>query len=217
MKLRASKQRKRAFTFYEVLLVIVALLLLAMVLLPRLVKLTHHNGEVYCLMNVRDINVAFAMWSSDHDGKFPMELSVTNGGAMEAAATGNAAGCFLAMSNALGSPRILICPVDKTHVAVTNFNELNNSHVSYFIGVDASRGNAEGILTGDANLAIGGVPVRSGLLALSTNTPVAWTTARHPYGGTLGYTDGRAAECVNSELSPTLQLTQLATNRFAIP
>ena len=211
----ARNTMKPRFSIYEVVFGIAVLLLLAILLLPRVAH--HHNGEFYCMMNVRQINIAYIVWAGDNREKLPAEVSVTNNGAMELIATGNVAACFIAMSNDL-SARILICPNDTNHVAAANFgNDFNNSHISYFADLDASMDPRRGLLAGDANFAIDGVPVKSGVLELSSNLPVAWTLNRHPRGGTLGFVDGHAQEVNNSFLPEVLQQFDAATNRLAIP
>ena len=63
-------------------------------------------------------------------------------------------------------------------------------------------------LSGDDNFAIAKVPVKSGLLAFSTNASIAFTAERHGNGGNIGLADGsvRAAGLVS--------LCQ-TTNRFS--
>jgi prepilin-type processing-associated H-X9-DG protein len=207
---------KPRFSIYEVLFAVIVVLLLALLLLPRLAH--HHNGQIYCLMNVRQIDDAFIVWAGDHNGEFPMQISVTNGGAMELAATLNVAAYFKAVSGQPLSPRALICPYDTVHIAATNFGEgFNNSHISYFVGLDTSVNPARRILTGDANLAVGGLPVTSGLMEFPANSVISFTANRHPDGGNLGFADGHAEEFHNSTLSAAFQETGLATNRLAIP
>lgn len=209
---------KPRFSIHEVLFAIIVVLLLAALLLPHIAQKNDKNGIIYCMMNVRQISVSYILWAGDHNGKFPMEVSVTNGGAMELVAKGNVAACFIAMSNQLASPKVLICPSDLRHIAATNFGEsFNNSHISYFADLDASRDPPRGLLVGDANFAIRGVPVNSGILELSSNLPVAWTLNRHPSGGTVGFVDGHAQEVINSGLPEVLQQFGAATNRLAIP
>lgn len=209
---------KPRFSFFEVLFAIAVLSLVAALLLPRIAHKNDKNGIIYCMMNVRQISVSYILWAGDNRAKFPMEVSVTNGGAMELVAKGNVAACFIAISNQLGSPKLLICPNDLWHIAATNFGpDFNNSHISYFADLDASMNPMRGILVGDANFAVHGVPVASGILQLSTNLPIAWTLNRHPRGGTVGFVDGHAQEVINSGLPGVLQRFGAATNRLAIP
>lgn len=209
---------KPRFSIFEVLFAIIVVLLLAALLLPQIAHKNDKNGIIYCMMNVRQISVSYILWSQDHEEKFPMEISVTNGGAMELVAKGNVAACFMTMSNQLPSPKILICPSDLRHIAATNFGpSFNNSHISYFADLDASKDPARGLLVGDSNFSIHDVPVNSGILGLSSNLPVTWTLTRHPRGGTVGFVDGHAEEVVNSTLPRVLEQFGAANNRLAIP
>jgi len=69
------------------------------------------------------------------------------------------------MSNELKTPKILYCPADKGRTAATNFQTgFNNENVSYFVSLEANTNTSHALLSGDANFAIGGVPVKPGLL-----------------------------------------------------
>jgi prepilin-type processing-associated H-X9-DG protein len=208
---------KPRFSIYEVLFGIFVLLLVVALLLPRIAHNNDKNGIIHCMMNVRQINIAYLIWAGDNREKLPMEVSITNNGAMELVATGNVAACFIAMSNDL-STRILICPNDTNRVAAANFGkDFNNSNISYFADLDAGLDPRRGLLVGDANFAVKDVPVNSGILQLSSNLPVAWTLNRHPRGGTVGFVDGHAQEVFNAALPAMLQQFGAATNRLAIP
>ncbi|MGA2854828.1 MAG: hypothetical protein ABSE90_11955, partial [Verrucomicrobiota bacterium] len=132
----------------------------------------------------------------------------------------------------LTTPIILVCPQDKEHLPpAANFSSQLAGHVSYFVNVDANDANPQMFLSGDDNFAIGGVPVKSGLLELSTNTPITWTSGRHEdsemahfwtptrraFYGNIGLVDGSVASVTDSDLINLLRQTGVATNRLAIP
>jgi hypothetical protein len=149
-----------------------------------------------------------------------MAVSVTNGGVMELVTTGNVAAVFQVMSNELGTPKLLICPADTNRIAATNFTtDFNNSKISYFVGLDVTNESSSRMfLSGDDNFEISGVPEKSGLLELSTNTPISWTAARHKFVGNIGFADGLVQELLNqNQLRQAFWQTGLATNRLAIP
>jgi prepilin-type processing-associated H-X9-DG protein len=147
-----------------------------------------------------------------------MQVSVTNGGAMELVAAGNVAACFQAMSNELNIPKILLCPDDTHRARATNFSTLNNSNISYFVGLDVTNeANPQMLLSGDDNFAIGGVPVKSGVVQLLTSAPVTWTKARHKFAGNIGLADGSVEQLTTNGLQQALQQTGVATNRLIIP
>jgi prepilin-type processing-associated H-X9-DG protein len=217
MKPRFSHQRNRALTLTEVLVVIFVIAVAVALLLPALAAAKRKSARIGCVSNLKQIGIAYRLWEGDHGDKYPMAVSVTNGGAMELVATGNVAACFRVMSNELNTPKILLCPEDTRRVLATNWSTLNNSNISYFVGLDAVESKPQMILGGDDNFAIGGVPVKSGVLQLLTNTPVAWTKDRHPGWGNICLADGSVQQLTMDGLRQALQQTGVATNRLAIP
>ncbi|MGH7951045.1 MAG: type II secretion system protein, partial [Limisphaerales bacterium] len=161
---------------------------------------------------MKQIGLAYRIWEGDHGDKYPMATSMTNGGTMELANGKNAWINFFVMSNELSTPKILICPADTDHSPATNFAiGFNNSHISYFVGLDANETYPQTFLSGDDNFAIGGVPVKSGLLELSTNAPISWTAARHKFSGNIGLSDGSVQQTTTSYLRQMLPQTGDAT------
>ena len=73
------------------------------------------------------------------------------------------------------------------------------------------------LLSGDANLLIGGVEVKPGLWELGTNQPVGWSRARHVLQGNIGLADGSVQLCGNTRLRALLMQTGLSTNRLLMP
>jgi prepilin-type processing-associated H-X9-DG protein len=151
-----------------------------------------------------------------------MTISVTNGGALENVATGDVAHCFQVMSNELRTPKVLICPADKSRFPATSFvTNFSNANISYFINPDASESYPQEIMTGDANLAIDGIPVKSGLIVLPSNAQVSWTASLHGSVGNIGYADGSIAEVSTAGLQSSLILSTNGTPtsiiRLAIP
>ena len=122
------------------------------------------------------------------------------------------------MSNELSAPKILICPADTNRFAANNFTtDFNNAKISYFVGLNADNIHPQTILSGDDNFEISGVPVKSGLLELSTNSQISWTAARHKFIGNIGLADGSVQMLGIHQPLLTLQSIGIATNRLAIP
>jgi prepilin-type processing-associated H-X9-DG protein len=218
MKPRVSNQKTAALTLFEVLLVIVLLMILAAIFVPKVPERQPARRSM-CLNNLKQIAVANLVWAGNHNGKFPMQVSVTNWGARELALTGDVAGIFCTLSNELATPKILWCPSDKDRVAAKDFTTgLSAKNVSYFVGLDADTKHPQMFLSGDDNFASGGVPVKSGLLEFSTNAFIAFTAERHGNGGNIGLADGSVrAAGLGYSLQQMLVETGLATNRLAIP
>jgi len=231
MNPRVSHQKTAAMTLVEVFVVTVVLAVLAAILLPALLyPPRHHISRIGCVNNLKQIGLAFRIWEGDNGGKYPMQTSVTNGGAMELTADGkNPWFNFLVMSNELSTPKVLICPQDKEHLPpATNFSSQLVGHISYFVNLDANDAYPQMFLSGDDNFAIGGVPVKPGLLELSTNAPIAWTSGRHEDSemahfwiptkyGYIGLVDGSVASIDNSGLKNLPGQTGVVTNRLVIP
>ena len=202
----------------EVFVVIVILGILAAILLPALAS--HHCTclKIDCVNNLKQITLAYRIWAGDNGGKYPMQFSVTNGGVFDFATGSNSWMVYSVMSNELSTPKVVFCPQDRKSVLATDFGKaFNNSSVSYFVGLNADEDHPQMFLSGDDNFAIGGIPVKSGLLEFSTNIPIAWTSARHHVAGNIGFPDGSVQSVANSNLLNLVRQTGVATNRLAIP
>jgi hypothetical protein len=70
--------------------------------------------RITCTNNLKQVGLGFRIWAAEHQDKIPTQISITNGGAMEAILTGNVAAAFQVMSNELSTPKILFCPTDQT-------------------------------------------------------------------------------------------------------
>jgi len=215
------KRNTVAMTLIELLVVIVVVVILIAMLIPAL---SHQHGamRVRCIHNLKQIGLAFRMWANDNGDKFPMQVSVTNtngAGTLELIVKGKVFPHFQVMSNELCYPSVLTCPDDAKRIAATNFTtNLKDASISYFVGVDADLDQPTTLLSGDANFEIGGVPAKSGLLALSSNAPVSWTAARHQHGGNIAIADGSVQQVTPSQLRQRmLPQTGLATNRLLLP
>ncbi|MGD0744854.1 MAG: type II secretion system protein [Verrucomicrobiota bacterium] len=225
MKPRPSNQTNQALTLVEVIVVIAVLVFLAAAFFPAYSP----RKPVDCVNNLHQIGIGFRVWAGDNNDKYPMEISVTNGGTMELAATGDVVATFQIMSNELSTPKVLLCPADTRRVWATNFStDFNNSHISYFVGLDTVNSNA--FLSGDGNFLFNRIPVRPGLAQLSTNAFIAWSSGRHVspnshfwtaardrFIGNILCDDGSVQQTTSSNLCQLFQQTGLATNRLAIP
>ena len=202
----------------EVLVTIAIIVLLAMLILPELKKARSRARSICCNCNLKQIGLGIRQWGMDHGDRYPAQVSVTNGGVMELVENGYVASCFLVTSNELNTPVVLWCPTETQNMQAKTFaNGLGNSNVSYFIALDADETQPQMFLTGDDNFLVNGQPVNPGVLALATNTPVAWSTARHNKQGNVGMADGSVQGFSNSKLQEALINTGTNIVRLAFP
>lgn len=225
MKPRFLHHPDPAFSLLELLLIVLALAILAAMLVPEYRAARQYKLKSDCENNLKQVVWSFQAWGNDHNGKFPMQLSQTDGGTEESVESGKAAPSFQVLSNELKDPKFLICPADRIRMAATNFSShFTGANISYFVGVDATAGNPWAFLSGDDNFVLNGVRVKSGLLELSTNgfsdwwqIPLDYTDSRHEQSGNIAFADGRMGGTHNGYFGAYLSQTGFATNRLAIP
>jgi prepilin-type N-terminal cleavage/methylation domain-containing protein len=220
MKTQRTTGGVKGFTLIELLVVICVVAVVIALILPMLAAAKRGGGPNHCVNYLKQIGLSFRIWEGDNGGKYPMQVSVTNGGAMELAVAGNVSAIFRVMSNELSTPKVLVCPQDTKRTAATDFaGGLGGANISYFVGLDAEDKYPQMILSGDDNLEVSGVRVRPGILNLSSNMSLGWTKERigkfHGLGN-IGLADG-AVQTVNLNLQPLLVNTGTATNHLVIP
>ena len=210
----SPRTNSRAFTLIEVLIVLAVILAAALVLLPGLAKARIRGGPT-CYSNLRQIGLAFSMWENDHRGLYPMEVSIANGGANEAAST-NLVFVFQVMSNELNTPKILACPGETKRISATNFFRLASVNISYFVGLDAVRTNPASILSGDRNIT-NGLGVRTGVLRVTATDPSGWPSTPHRGCGNILFADGSVRYLSTPQLREAITNTGFPTNRLLMP
>jgi predicted RNA-binding Zn-ribbon protein involved in translation (DUF1610 family) len=107
--------------------------------------------------NLKEIGVAFRLWAGDNNDQFPFNVSQAQGGTRElcdrdsAGFEKNPVPIFMAMSNVLSIPEILVCRNDKTKQAAADFASLTTNNISYQLrtGTNVSLENPEEILAVD--------------------------------------------------------------------
>lgn len=171
-----------------------------------------------CNNNMKQIGLAFKVWSPDQSSAYPMQRPKNQGGTRELVDSGQVFVHFRVLSNELSTPKILVCPADKRKIAAANFDSgFTDANVSYFLGFDASDELPQTLLSGDRNLAAGGLPLGRGLFPLTTNTVLSWTTAIHNSCGNICLADGSVQTLNSARLAEAARNQGLATNRLALP
>ncbi len=216
---------RRGLTLIEVLAVMVILVVLAGVFIPASPGVKAKPDRIACVNNLKNLGLALRTFSSDHGDKWPMDLSVTNHGTREWVTDPSQLWRhWLSQSNELSTPRMLLCPADRERQAakpLTWAQITDNSHLSYFLGLDAREDNPQSILAGDRNLTTNGAPVGPGRLLLTTNMLLGWTRAIHGDSGNLLLGDGSVQQTTSGRFREAWHdahtSSGLSTNVWIVP
>jgi competence protein ComGC len=199
---QTTKRELQAMTFIEVLVVIVVVLALAVLALPSLARAKAKANRISCISNLKELGTAYRLWEGDHGDLVPSQQSVKKGGWADFLTNANqGAICwtnYAILQNELGqAPKILICPADERSSAADFTNHFkDDTHVSYFVGVNASDTYPQAIMGGDRNLGPGTTPdpdygfsPKSGKgndVISPISSPVSWSLRIHSAGNPVG-------------------------------
>ncbi|HWC60724.1 MAG TPA: hypothetical protein VHC44_13590 [Verrucomicrobiae bacterium] len=204
-------------TLVEVLTTLAVLGLLMVAFFTWASSAKARSIRLCCVNSLKQTGLAFQIWSGDNHGDFPMAIPQAQGGTKEFLTGPNAYRHFQVVSNELTTTIVVICPSDIRYQRMaTNFAYLNNSNISFFIGVDANPTNASTILAGDRNLT-NGTPVKNGLLELTTSHPAGWTDEMHKNVGNLLFSDDSVRQISCMGLQNAVASTGMVTNLVQMP
>jgi type II secretory pathway pseudopilin PulG len=133
---------------------VVTFLILPAMLLPALMRAKDRAQSINCMNNMKQIGLAFRIWALDHQDQYPANVSTTQGGTRDRSEPGNdgfdknAAFQFEVMSNELSTPKILVCPADKSKQVALSFQNLQPANVSYQVrfGTNIDGSNPQAVL-----------------------------------------------------------------------
>ncbi len=126
----------------------------AAMVLPALANAKEKAQSINCVNNMKAQGLSFRLWAGDNGDKYPFNVSRAKGGTLELCDRSgdgydrNSFQHFLVMTNELGTPKIPVCPSDKTKTAAGQFGNLGPENVSYQIrsGTKVNESNPEEIL-----------------------------------------------------------------------
>jgi hypothetical protein len=189
-------RRPLAFTATELLVVIVCVaVVFFFLLLPAEPTGKAKATRLNCVINLKNIGLAWRIYATDSEASYPWLHSATNRppvlptnfvsapGASLSPGQGGAA-IFGLITNELSTPKILQCPSDtkRLQLKANSFGFLlapaqvavRDRAVSYFIGTSASEEAPQSIMGGDRNLA-------GGPFSLDPQTPPSQVALRIPH------------------------------------
>jgi len=157
--------------------------------------------RISCLNNLKEIGTGYRLWAGDNGDLVPAQQTVRSNGWADFLTNANqGAICwtnYAIMQNELGqSPKLVMCPSDERQAALTFTNDFDNTHVSYFVGVNANDVYPQSIAGGDRNLGPGTVPDpdygyspksgRGNDVTVPITGPVSWSLKIHSGGNPPG-------------------------------
>lgn len=198
MKPNHARPKTGGFTGWDLLVVVLTVVMGLSFAATHLQPKARVGCGINCTSNLKQVGLAFRMWSNDNGERFPWAVSTNEGGTLELSQSGDPLPHFRAISNEVNSPKVLVCSQDKTRVRAQDFDQFNSrKQLSYFVGLDSSELRPFGILSGDRTISPD-AEYHSGLVAWATNAPLKWAPWVHPSGlGNIGFADGSVQQVTN--------------------
>lgn len=192
--------RKSGFTLIELLLVVAIIAILTSMLMPTVAKTQARAKRVQCLGNLKEDGFAFHVYANDHENLFPMQVHVHDGGTLEWTTMPQSLSTFAykhfqSLSNQVTNPKILVCPTDTGVTVATNWVDVQNTNLSYFVWVTARPNMSSDPLAGDRNIGWNTMMSPSDRYNVDN---YFWQTNMHVACGNVVFADGRV-ELLNTD------------------
>jgi len=200
-----SQARETGLTRLDLVAVLAATGLIALLALPALAADRKGSQLAACFSNLRQLGQAYLTWGAKHKGQRPVRVPAPEG-TLQYLKTGNTWKEYLFLREELGSPRVLACPADEGAQAARgwfppsgeldfpSFSRLRDRAVSYFVGLDTHSGSPRAFLAGDRHMTTFGLSgCSSGInnaQVIRPTSPVQWTNAVHGLVGHILFNDG---------------------------
>jgi hypothetical protein len=209
MKPSRSDIPEPAFTRVDLVVLLGVVALAGTVWYPAFALTRQSTDHAVCVDNLRQVGRATQLWAHDHDGRQATYVPVEEGGVFGHPLRGNAWFQFAAISNQLGTPRVLVCPADPAKHTAEDFGSASqggfvnagyrNNALSYWLGSDAQFHLPQSFLSGDRNIRIdsysscGSISVANLATYLSSFSYDSWSNSIHGNWGHILHFDGRVS------------------------
>lgn len=219
-KLDQARGSRAGVTLLEVLAVVAVVAVLFGLILPMLAVPRSSANHIRCIGHLKNVGLALRIFATDNTNAFPFQISTNLGGTREW--NGNPSQVwrqFVVISNELSTPVIAICPSDRDRRETREWGQFtNNSHLSYFVGINAKEENPQSILAGDRNLTLGGHSLSDQVVTFPTNAAVGFDGRIHRFIGNIAMGDGSVQQVTSSRLAEQFHATALTmTNTLIVP
>jgi competence protein ComGC len=209
----------RAMTLVELICVTVVLSILVLMIIPARGRRAPYH-RIKCVNNLKNVGLAFRIYATDYNNRFPFEVSTNAGGTLEI--QNDVAAQFRVLSNELSTPKIVLCPADRRRKEAKDFNSISAANISYYVGLDASQNSFASILSGDSGFTVNGAKPKPGLVQLAANDRVLYPKDLHPPKhaqnmANVCLADGSVHQFRRTDFSKYLTNSGVPTNRLILP